>query len=179
MDFPAYFFKKIHGLGEGAERATSNRNSHFPHKINLLTKKKKYRPQLARYWPIWEKNWPRIAQISFYQFLRGNTNKACALKNDDFRLFVETSDSCSSGCSSGNTAYDNDLHRQQTPLFLDFWLIAHLVDRINCYECFGIGLTDKIHQLSVLVLIHYRNNFFSGGLSYAPIISLRVAPLWR
>ena len=58
-----------------------------------------------------------------------------------------------------------------------FVRVAHLVDRINCYECFGIGLTDKIHPLSVLVLIHDRNNFFSGGLSYAPIISLRVAPL--
>ena len=45
-----------------------------------------------------------------------------------------------------------------------FVRVAHLVDRINCYECFGIGLTDKIHPLSVLVLIHDRNNFFSGGV---------------
>ena len=43
-------------------------------------------------------------------------------------------------------------------------MIAHLVDRIDGYKCFGIGLTDEIHQLSVLVLIHDRNNLFSGGV---------------
>ena len=41
MDFPAYFFKKIHGLGEGAERATPNRNSHFPPQNKSTDQKEK------------------------------------------------------------------------------------------------------------------------------------------
>lgn len=43
-------------------------------------------------------------------------------------------------------------------------MIAHLVDRINCYECFRIGLTDKIHQLSVLVLIYNGDYLFAGRI---------------
>ena len=84
VDFLAHFFKKNHCFGEGAERATSNRNSdEFSSDTPLFLKgdtpldsghpifwvrpptKIKNPPQKLLFW----------SGFIFYQFLRGNTNK--------------------------------------------------------------------------------------------------------
>ena len=45
-----------------------------------------------------------------------------------------------------------------------FGLISDFINRIYGYKSLGIGLTYKIHQLTVLVLIYDRNDLFSGGV---------------
>ena len=53
------------------------------------------------------------------------------------------------------------MHRGVT-LFFDFWLIAHIADRIHSNECFGVDFIDIVHQQPVFLLVNDSDHLPTG-----------------